>query len=84
MEFLDGSSIELKITDKARICKLLPIFSKQNLEKMSKDFIKLKPTEVLDTDGVSELEVNTPKPQVVVEAQSVSKEKRNDVIRKYY
>ena len=45
---------------------------------MLKDYIRLKPTEVLDTDGDLELEVNILKLQVVEVQQSESKEKRND------
>ncbi len=78
----DGSSTESKITEKERICKLLPTSFKPNLERILKDCIKSKPTEVSDTDGVLELEVNTQRPQAVVEQQSESKERRNDCSQK--
>jgi len=77
-EFQDGSLTELEITEKAKISKSHLTFLKLNSEKTSKDYIKLKLTEVLDTDGVSELEVNTQRPQAVEVQQSVSKERRND------
>ena len=78
MESQDGSLTELEITDKVKIFKLLLTFFKQNSEKMLKDYIKLKPTEVLDIDGVSELEVNILRLQAVEVQQSVLKERRND------
>jgi hypothetical protein len=43
-----------------------------------RDYIRLKLTEVLDTDGDLELEVNTLRPQVVVEQQSVWKERKSE------
>jgi hypothetical protein len=46
MESQDGSSTELEIIEKVKIFKSLPTFFKPNSEKISKDFIKLKPTEV--------------------------------------
>ena len=76
--FLDGSLTELKITEKARISKSPQTSFKPNLEKMLKDFSKLKLTEVSDTDGVLELEVNILKLLVVVVSLLVSKERRND------
>ena len=78
MESQDGSLTELEITEKVKIFKLLLTFFKQNSEKMFKDYIKLKPTEVLDIDGVSELEVNILRLQAVEVQQSVLKERRND------
>ena len=86
MESQDGSLTELEITEKVKIFKLLLTFFKQNSEKMLKDYIKLKPTEVLDIDGDLELEVNILKPPVVEVQQSESKEKRNDYSsqKKYY
>jgi hypothetical protein len=78
MESQDGSLTELEITEKVKIFKLLLTFFKQNSEKMLKDCIKLKPTEVLDIDGVSELEVNILRLQVVEVQQSVLRERRND------
>jgi|694.fasta_scaffold122734_1 hypothetical protein len=78
MESQDGSLTELEITEKVKIFKLLLTFFKQNSEKMLKDYIKLKPTEVLDIDGVSELEVNILRLQAVEVQQSVLKERRND------
>jgi hypothetical protein len=81
MESLDGSSTELKITKKERTCKLPPTFSKPNSEKILKDCTRSKPTEVSDTDGVSESEVNTPRQPAVVEAQLVWKERKSDYRR---
>ena len=78
MVSLDGSSTELKITEKERTCKLLLTFSKPSSEKMSRDYTRSKLTEVSDTDGALECEVNTPKPQDVVESLWVWKERRND------
>lgn len=77
MESQDGSLTESKITNKEKIFKLLLTFFKPSLEKIFRDYIKLKPTEVSDTDGDSELEVNTLKQPVVVEQQLEYKE-RND------
>jgi hypothetical protein len=85
-EFQDGSLTELEIIEKVKISKLLLTFLKQNSEKMLKDYIRLKPIEVLDIDGDLELEVNILKPPVVEVQQSESKEKRNDYSsqKKYY
>lgn len=77
MESQDGSLTESKITNKEKIFKLLLTFLKPNSEKIFRDYIKLKPTEVSDTDGDSELEVNTLKQPAVVEQQLEYKE-RND------
>lgn len=77
MESQDGSSTELKITNKEKIFKLLLTFFKPNSEKIFRDYIKLKPTEVSDTDGDSELEVNTLKQPAVVE-QLLEYKERND------
>ncbi len=86
MEFQDGSLTELEIIEKVKISKLLLTFSKPNSEKMLKDYIRLKPIEVLDIDGDLELEVNILKPPAVEVQQSESKEKRNDYSsqKKYY
>ena len=64
-EFQDGSLTELEITEKVKIYKLPLTFLKLNLEKILKDYIRLKPTEVLDIDGVSELEANILRQQAV-------------------
>lgn len=78
MESQNGSSTELEIIKKEKIFKWLQTFFKPNSEKILKDFIKLNVTEVSDTNGVSELEVNILKQPAEEEPQSVSKERRND------
>jgi hypothetical protein len=78
MEFLDGSSTESEITEKVKIFKWPPTFSRPNSERILKDFIKSKPTEVSDTDGVSESEVNTLRLPAVVESLLVWKERKSD------
>lgn len=74
----DGSSTEFVTIKKARIFKWPLTSSKPNSERISKDYIKSKPTEVSDTSGVSESEVNTLKQPAVVVQLWVYKEKRND------
>lgn len=78
MEFQDGSSTESEIIKKEKICKWLQTFLKPSSEKILKDFIKLNVTEVLDTNGVLELEVNILKQQAEEAQPSVSRERRND------
>lgn len=77
-EFPGGSLTELEITEKERTFKLLPTFSRPNSERISKDFIKSKPTEVSGTDGVSESEVSTPRQPAEEESLLVSKERKSD------
>ena len=74
----DGSLTESVIIKKEKISKSHPISSKPNSEKMLKDSLKLEPTEVLDINGDSRLEVNTLRLQVEEEEQLVSKERKND------
>jgi len=76
---LDGSLTELEIIKKVKISKWLQIFFKLNLEKIFKDFIKLKLIGVSGTSGGLELEVNILKLQAEEVLLSVSKEKRNDL-----
>ena len=76
MEFLDGSSTESEITEKVKIFKWPPTFSRPNSERILKDFIKSKPTEVSDTDGALESEVNTLRLPAVVVLLWVWKERR--------
>lgn len=77
-ESQNGSLTEWEIIKKEKICKWLQTSFKPNSEKILKDFIKLNVTEVLDTNGVLESEVNILKPQEEEAQQSVSKERRND------
>lgn len=78
MESQNGSPTELEIIKKEKIFKWLQTFFKPNSEKILKDFIKLNVTEVSDTNGVLELEVNILKQPAEEEPQSESKERRND------
>jgi len=79
-EFQDGSSTDKKITRKERTSKSHLTSSKPNSEKISKDYIKSDVTKVLDTNGVSRSEVNTPRQQAEEEKPSVSKERKSDFV----
>jgi len=78
MESQDGSLTDLEIIKKVKIFKWLLTFLKLSLERILKECTKLRLTEVSDTNGDSELEVNILRPLAEEEPLLVSKERKND------
>lgn len=76
----DGSLTDKKIIKKERIFKSHQTSFKLNSERILKDYTKSDATKVLDTNGVSKLEVNILKQLVEEERLSVYKERKSDFI----